>query len=176
MKEKKIKGRYSEEIKEKVYELICADTYTIAEICKIVGISERSFYKWQKEKADFAEAIKEARHCFEREALVECERSLIRLIKGYTISEKRIITTNSGKTNESGNPIPRIKEQITTEKHITPNLGAIIHYQTNRDPSKWKNKQSVDMNTVVSPISKMTNEEINEAIDKLKENIKDEKQ
>lgn len=174
MRKRKLKGRYSEEIRNKICELIKTDSYTIAEMCNVVGISERSFYKWQKEKADFAEAIKEARHYFEQETLMECERSLIKLIKGYTVSEKRITTTNSGKTNEYGNPIPRIKEQITTEKHITPNLGAIIHYQTNRDPTRWKNKQSVDMNASVNPVSRMTNEEINEAISKIKENINDE--
>jgi hypothetical protein len=31
------------------------------------------------------------------------------------------------------------------KKKVAPNLGAIIHYQTNKDPENWKNKQSTEL-------------------------------
>jgi transposase len=64
-------ARYSKGIVTKITELISSDTYSIAEVCKLVGIATRTFYDWQTTKAEFAEAIQEAYK--ERTALFEAE-------------------------------------------------------------------------------------------------------
>lgn len=138
-------ARYNKAIVEKICELIRSDTYSVAEICRIVGIHKDTYYSWLKEKTDFSDAIKKAQEEFRGNILVECERSLVKLIKGYTVQERKTITVDSGKKDEHGRPIPKIKEQTTIDKHIQPNLGAIIHYQTNNDPERWKNKQSMEV-------------------------------
>lgn len=138
-------AKYSKKIVDAICSLIKADSYTIAEICKNVGISKDTYYNWLKSKPDFSDAIKRAESEFTQDILVECKRSLRKLITGYTVKEKKTVMVDSKKKDAKGNPIPQVKEQITTEKHFQPNLGAIIHFQTNQDPDNWKNKHSTEV-------------------------------
>lgn len=138
-------AKYNKRIVDAICSHIRADSYTIAEICRMVGISEDTYYTWKKTKPEFSESIKKAEESFKKDILVECKRSLRKLITGYTVQEKKTITVDSGRKDEKGKPIPKIKEQAIVEKHIQPSLGAIIHYQTNQDPDNWKNKHSTEV-------------------------------
>lgn len=138
-------AKYSKKLVERICDLIREDSYTVDEICKIVGLSRSTFFEWKKNKPDFSDAIKAAEEELRSTLLAECERSLRKLINGYTVEEKKTVTVDSGKKNTDGIPIPKIKEQTITKKHFQPNLGAIIHYQTNNDPDRWKNKQSMEV-------------------------------
>lgn len=138
-------AKYNKELVKKVCYLIETDTYTIKEICNICNISKTIFYRWLKNKVDFVNAIKTAKNEFNSNVLVECEKSLVKLIKGYTIQEKKIVTVDSGEKDNNGKQIPKIKEQTIIDKHIQPSLGAIIHFQTNKDPENWKNKQNMEL-------------------------------
>jgi hypothetical protein len=138
-------AKYNKKIVEKICDLIKSDSYTVSEICQIVGLSKDTYYRWIKEKSDFSDTIKKAEDEFRKDTLVECEKSLVKLIKGYTTQEKKTITVDSGKKDVNGRPIPKIKEQTIVDKHIQPNLGAIIHFQTNQDSDNWKNKHSTEV-------------------------------
>ncbi len=138
-------AKYSKKLVDEICSLIKEDSYTIAEICKNVGIAKSTYYKWIEDKADFSDAIKKAESEFKENMLVECKKSLRKLITGYTVKEKKTVMVDSRKTDDNGNPIPQIKEQTITEKHIQPNLGAIIHFQTNQDPDNWKNKHLTEV-------------------------------
>ena len=37
-----------------------------------------------------------------------------------------------------------IRAQRDVTKQVAPNLGAIIHYQSNKDPENWQNKQRLE--------------------------------
>jgi hypothetical protein len=58
-------------------------------------------------------------------------------------------------------------------KHIPPNLGAIIHYQTNRDAELWKNRQNItgslqlDDMELLKYLKNMSPEEIQRRLDEL---------
>lgn len=132
-------AKYSNKRARKIFSLIEKDSYTIAEICASVGISERCFYDWKAENAEFADGITRARETFTRKSLVECERSLTKLICGYEYEESKTVMVN----DPAGRPT--IKEKTIMKKKVAPNLGAIIHYQTNKDPENWKNKQSTEL-------------------------------
>lgn len=138
-------AKYNKKIVDAICSLIKADSYTIAEICRKVGISESTFFHWKETKSEFLECIKKAEESFKQDMLVECNRSLRKLITGYTVQEKKVITVDSGKKDDQGRTIPKVKEQTTIDKHVQPSLGAIIHFQTNNDPEKWKNKQSTEL-------------------------------
>lgn len=168
------KARYSKTLVDDVVSLIKEDSYTIAEICKKVGISERSFYNWRDQHAEFAEAIKKAEDEFRDRILVECEKSLVKLIKGYTVQEKKTVVVDSkDKDPITKKPIPKIKEQTVTDKHIQPSLGAIIHYQTNNDPDRWRNRQSTELTGKdgkdLIPARVLTKEEASEFLKKLED-------
>lgn len=154
-------AKYNKEIVNRIIELISSDSYTIAEICKIVGINEDTFYTWKKNKPEFSDAIKTAKDKFNEQGLIECEKSLMKLIKGYSFDETKTIYID-GKEGR-----PKIKEQTVTKKHIQPSLGAIIHFQTNNDPDNWRNRQNVDLTTKgkeIAPARILTKEEASQLL------------
>lgn len=132
-------AKYSKKLAHKIYSLIEKDSYTIAEICANVGISERCYYDWRSKIAEFADGLTRAREDFVEARLVDCEKSLVKLINGYDYEEKKTIMVKNSKGE------PAIKEQTITKKHIAPSLPAIIHFQTNKDPENWKNKQTNEL-------------------------------
>lgn len=167
-------AKYGKKIVARICDLISKDSYTIAEICQQVKISESTYYEWLKTKSDFSEAIKKAQDQFTQDMLVECNRSLVKLIKGYTAEETKIVyvDTKVKELDEEGNEItkskPKIKEQVTTKKHIAPSLGAIIHFQTNRDPDNWKNRQENKLSgdiAIKSHLENLSDEELQKIID-----------
>ena len=167
-------AKYSKKLVEEICFLIKEDSYTIAEICKKVGISKSVYYKWLEDKVDFLDAIKKAESEFKEDMLVECKRSLRKLITGYSVQEKKTITVDSGKKDDKGKPIPKIKEQTIVDKHIQPSLGAIIHFQTNQDPENWKNKHSTEVTgkdgkDLIPPARILTKEEAAEYLKKLED-------
>ncbi len=134
--------KYSPKIAKTIIELIRSDTYTITEVCKIVGISNTAFYKWLKKDPQFKIEVEEAKEELREILVVEAKRSLLKKIQGCTIEEKRIIAIPSKETDENGHPIPKIKAQITIKKHIQPDTAAIIFTLTNKEPNNWANRFS----------------------------------
>jgi hypothetical protein len=134
-------AKYNKKIVERICNLIAADSYTIAEICQEVGISESTYHAWKTTKSEFSESIKKAEYKFNDLIVAEAKKSLVKLIKGYTVQEKRTLTADTGKKDESGKPIVRVKEHGVTDKHYQPNTAAVIFALTNRDPDNWKNRQ-----------------------------------
>ena len=134
-------GKYGNELTDKICKLFETDSYTVREICEIVGINESTYYFWCDNHLEFLEAIKRAKEVYQAKRLKECEKSLNKLVEGYEYEE---VTTEYKIVGDSDVPIGNKK---IVKKHVAPNLGAIIHYQTNKDPQNWKNKQSTDVTT-----------------------------
>lgn len=134
--------KYNKKIAEKICSLIATDTYTVAEVCRMVKIHPDTYYTWIKEFSEFSYAIKKAEA--ERMAVfvVEAKRSLLKKIQGYTVQERHITTVGSGKFDVNGKEIPRIKEQKVVDKHFQPDTAAIIFTLTNGEPENWKNRQN----------------------------------
>lgn len=160
-------AKYNKTIVEKIADLIRGDSYTIAEICEKVNISKDTYYRWLAHKADFSDAIKKAEDDFNSLIIVEAKRSLIKLIKGYTVQEKKTVTGDTGKKDEEGKPVIKVKEHTVTEKHYQPNTAAVIFALTNRDPEHWKNKLNNEVSgevTIKSDLEKLSDEELEKII------------
>ncbi len=134
-------AKYSKRIVKKIVELMKSDTYTIAEICNIVNISQRTYYDWQAENKEFAQAIEQAKDERMQYFVSEAKKSLLKKIQGYTVDETKIVTIPSREKDENGRPKPQIKEQTTTKKHIAPDTAAVIFTLTNGEPETWRNRQ-----------------------------------
>lgn len=139
-------AKYSKIVVDKICSLIQTDSYTIPEICELVGISESTYHEWKVSKPEFSEAIKKAQAAFLESLCVEAKKSLMKKIKGYEVEETKTVYQDSGRKNEEGKPIPKIKEQTKVTKHIQPDTAAIIFTLTNTKPDEWKNRQSSDVN------------------------------
>lgn len=130
-------AKYSKKITEKILDLIKADTYTVAEICKQVGIASKTYYLWLEEYSEFAKAVERAKDERMEFFVMEAKKSLLKKIQGYEVMETHVATVPDKK---SGNPI--IKEQKNIKKHIQPDTSAIIFALTNGDPNNWRNRQT----------------------------------
>ena len=138
-------AKYSAELTERICSLIRADSYTIAEICKIVGIAESTFYEWKDSKAEFSEAIKKAQEECRGFFSTEAKKSLLKLVHGFTVEEKRMVTADTEKKSEDGKPIVKVKAHTTVTKYVAPNPTALIFTLTNCDPTNWNNRQSAEL-------------------------------
>lgn len=138
-------SKYSPEIVANICELIEKDSFTIPEICKCVGIAESTFYEWQASKPEFSEAIKKARNRFSNSMAVEATRSLRKLVCGYDYTETVTESADTGKTDDAGKKILKVKKHTTRTKHVEPNTVAIIFTLTNLDPDHWKNRTTAEM-------------------------------
>ena len=54
-------AKYNKKIVKDICSIIEKDSYTIPEICKMVGIDEATYHRWKIDKPEFCEAIEKAR-------------------------------------------------------------------------------------------------------------------
>lgn len=90
------------------------------------------------------------------------------MIKGYTVQEKRTVTADTGKKDDNGKPIVKVKEHVVTDKHYQPNPTLVIFALTNRDPDNWKNRQENKLSGEVgikSSLESLSDEELKKIVD-----------
>ena len=138
-------AKFSKKTVERIVGLIKSDTYTIAEICRQVGITPKTYHQWVNDYPDFADAIEQAKDERMQAMVIEAKKSLMKKIQGYDVTETKVVTVPDTKKDEKGNPKPIIKEQTTTKKHIQADTAAIIFTLTNGDPEHWRNRQTTEV-------------------------------
>lgn len=138
-------AKFSKKTVDKIVGLVKSDTYTIAEICRQVGITPKTYHQWVNDYTDFADAIEMARQERMQFFVQEAKKSLLKKIQGYEVTETKVVTIPSKQKDEKGKPKPIIKEQTTTKKHIQADTAAIIFTLTNGDPTRWRNRQTTEV-------------------------------
>ena len=138
-------AKFSKKTVERIVGLIKSDTYTIAEICRQVGITPKTYHQWVNDYPDFADAIEQAKDERMQAMVIEAKKSLMKKIQGYDVTETKVVTVPGTKKDKKGNPKPIIKEQTTTKKHIQADTAAIIFTLTNGDPEHWRNRQTTEV-------------------------------
>lgn len=138
-------AKFSKKTVERIVRLVKSDTYTIAEICRQVGIAPKTYHQWMNDYPEFSDAITQAKEERMQLMVIEAKKSLMKKIQGYDVTETKVVTIPGTKKDEKGNPKPIIKEQTTTKKHIQPDTAAIIFTLTNGDPEHWRNRQSTEV-------------------------------
>ena len=153
--------------------LVKSDTYTIAEICRQVGITPKTYHQWVNDYPDFAYAIEQAKAERMQAMVIEAKKSLMKKIQGYDVTETKVVTIPGKQKDEKGNPKPIIKEQTTTKKHIQPDTAAIIFTLTNGDPEHWRNRQSTEVTGKDGKdlFASKTDEELDKEIEELKRKL-----
>ena len=149
-------SKYSKRLVNKICNLIRYDEYSIDSICSLSGISRSTYHEWKNTKSDFSDKIQQAEAERREKYTVEAKKSLLKKIQGYTFTEKKTVSFEGKKT-----------EETVTEKHIPPDTKAIIFTLINTDKENWKNrvnnevtgKDSKDL-TLELDLSKLTTEEL----------------
>jgi hypothetical protein len=166
--------KYSKKRVKKITDLIRSDSYTIAELCANVGISERCYYDWQANNAEFAENIKKAEEDRLKYFAKLAKKSLVKKLEGYTEKETKTVFIDSGKKNAEGKSTePKIKEQTITDKHFQPDTTAIIFTLCNAEPENWKNRQNTELTGPGGKdlFAKLTDEELESRITELEKKL-----
>ena len=138
-------AKYGKKIVDKIVGLIKSDTYTIAEICRQVGITPKTFHQWKEEHPEFGQMIVDAKDARMQFFVLEAKKSLLKKIQGYEVTETKVVTVPGKEKDEKGTPKPIIKEQTNTKKHVAPDTAAVIFTLTNGDPSRWRNRQTTEV-------------------------------
>lgn len=162
-------SKYNKIIAKQIFDLFREDSYTIAEVCRSVGIAECTYYDWVNKKPEFSENIKKAKDDFNELIVVEARRSLIKLVKGYTVKEERVVILHRKRKGEDEDYEQEgtVKERTVTDKHFQPNPASVFFTLTNRDPDNWKNKMDNNVTgdiTLKSELDKLSDEELERII------------
>lgn len=116
-------ARYNEKLAERITTLVEEDAYTVAAICRIVGIGRKTFYKWRQEKPAFAEALHEA-ECRRMDDLRQAARTALRRkLEGQTQTVYRTVYVPS---KEDPSQL-EIKQYVVTEKHCEADTSTILN-------------------------------------------------
>lgn len=166
-------AKFSKKTVEKIVGLVKSNTYTIAEICRQVGITPKTYHQWINENPDFADAIEQAKDERMQFFVQEAKKSLLKKIQGYDVNETKVVTIPGKQKDEKGNPKPIIKEQTTTKKHVQADTAAIIFTLTNGDPDHWRNRQSTEVTGKDGKdlFANKTDEELDAEIEDLKRKL-----
>lgn len=96
-----------------------------------MGISPSTYYQWQIDHPEIAEAIKKGKAPVD----IEVENALLKRARGYTATETIEEMYRDPETNKiTSQHIRRIT------KEIPPDVGAIVFWLKNRRPGRWRDK------------------------------------
>ena len=160
-------AKFSKKTVERIVGLIKSDTYTIAEICRQVGITPKTYHQWVNDYPEFADAVEQAKEERMQFFVIEAKKSLLKKIQGYDVTETHVTTV----PDKDGNP--KIKEQKNVRKHITADTAAIIFTLTNGNPEHWRNRQSTEVTGKDGKdlFANKTDEELDKEIEELKRKL-----
>lgn len=112
------------------------------EICKLLGISESSFYEYQNKYPDFADATRRDNE----EAIAEVEYRYYKNCIGYEYKEEQLSQVKETIYNENGRKLKEITKPVKVKLNRIkqPDSSAAKWYLTNRDPNRWKDTQKIE--------------------------------
>lgn len=120
---------------ERICKLIESDDYTVAELCKMAGIAESTYYDWKANNAEFSEAIKKAGERRLDTFKVAARSGLLTLLKGKEWEE---VTTEYVEDPEAKKGSkPKIKSMKKVKKFIMPNPVSVIFALKNLDKDNF---------------------------------------
>lgn len=107
----------------------CARGATMEELSEILGVNQRTVYRWRAQHADFCQALKIGREMAdERVGFSLYERAV-----GYTYDSVKIMSYE-------GTPVI-----VPYKEHVAPDVGAQKFWLTNRKAEEWREKTSSEI-------------------------------
>lgn len=104
------------------------------EIADRIGIHISTLCEWKNSYPQIDEALKKGKEIIDSEV----EEALIKSALGYTVQEKKITELPDG----------TYKKELS-EKHIPPNITALIFWLKNRRSAAWRDKQKEEIDTTM---------------------------
>lgn len=111
-----------------------------------IGINEATFCRWKNDFPQMVQALKRGKAPVD----IKVENALLKRALGYDYEEysEEAEEIPTGKYDEKGKPIVKIKKHIKrTKKFIPPDTTAAIFWLKNRKPDHWKDKREQVVST-----------------------------
>lgn len=115
--------------------------FSLVKLAKLFNCNRSTIYQWMEDHEEFSDSIETGRRNYEGQKI---HRSLIKRAVGFNYTE----TTRELRPVYENGEITDQKIIITkkVKKYFPPDVAAIKHWQINRHPEKWVDKQQVDTN------------------------------
>lgn len=110
---------------------------SIKSACHLVGISQETFYKWRKDKAEFSETVKRAMAIPDRTVVNALYKSAI---MGHSYVEREYTTVPT----KDGTELKKILVK-EVKKIVLPNVTAQIFWLKNRCSEEFKDKNETEL-------------------------------
>lgn len=126
-----------------IAENLVADNKTYKDIGNIIGVDERTIYRWQNEHESFCQALKRGRE----RRLDKVEYNMYERAYGIEYTEKKKII--EGKQDKDGKIKEGSKVRIEeTKKYIPPDTGAMCFLLKTQRPDKYREVQNLNVTEV----------------------------
>lgn len=121
---------YEQKIKDKLAAVQgwARNGLTCEQMAHNLGVSLTTFYKYQAQETEFANAIKKGKEVVD----FEVENALLKRALGYDYEETKV-----EKSDKDGVKVIKIT------KHMPPDVGAAAFWLKNRKPTEWRDRKEV---------------------------------
>lgn len=126
--------KYKEEYNKQAYEL-CLLGCTTEELAEYFDVNPTTIYQWQKEHVEFSNTVRLGK----LEADAKVAKALYSRALGCTVKKQQAVKIKIGDTEEI--------QIVDLETELPPDVGAAKFWLTNRQKSKWKDRQDEDEQT-----------------------------
>lgn len=125
------KGKYQYWLTEEGLTLLAGwarDGLTDEQIAQNMGICRDTLIEWKKKYSDISDTLKKGKEVVD----IQVENALLKRALGYSYIESS--------TEKTGNSV----KQKITQKHVAPDVTALIFWLKNRRPDKWRDKPAAN--------------------------------
>lgn len=143
--------KYSEEITQRICDLIMEGNLTQKQICQLVGITPRTFQLWYRNNFAFQNAIKSSEKNRMDRLAAQARKSLHLLVDVYAYTE------NILETSSDGRQCIRVVRKVAM-----PNVNAIIYALNNSDPENFQRRKrgKIDITGTTGNLGELTLEQV----------------
>jgi len=129
--------------------------FSMYKLAKLFSVDRSQIYRWMERYDEFRNAVETARDVYDG---IKIHKSLVKRAEGFAYVEttqeaKPVIKVNPDGSEEVTDSKLMVTKKV--RKYFPPDIASIKHWQVNRDPEKWKDRQSVDLNASVAATVKL---------------------
>ncbi|MBU0997913.1 MAG: helix-turn-helix domain-containing protein [Firmicutes bacterium] len=121
---------------------------SIVKLAKLFNVDRNTIYKWFQDVPEFLSTVETARDFYDG---IKIHKSLVKRAVGFAYNET---TREAGEDGE-------LRTMKKVRKYFPPDVSAIKHWQVNRHPEKWRDRQETAVlfdEPLVDIVRKLRNE------------------
>ena len=118
--------------------------FSMYKLAKLFKVVRSTIYRWMEHEKEFSDGVEHGRRTWEG---LKIHQSLVKKAIGFTYTETTREAHPVIREDEEGNKMITGHDLMVTKrvrKYYPPDVAAIKHWQVNRHPEKWQDRQNID--------------------------------